>query len=94
MEISVRGWVAITHNSAYCLSVEQTPPSRTADPECTRINIYLEQLSRVVTQYHLQPLQDVLTDGAFSKVKCIDGGCALTLHQIGKLRCDANLRYL
>lgn len=94
LEISVLGWVDITHNSAYCLSVEQTPPSRAADPESTRIDIYLEQLRRVVTQYHLQPLQYVLTDGAFSKVKFIDGVCDLKLHHIGKLRCDANLRYL
>ena len=94
LEISVLGWVDITHNSAYCLSVAQTPPSLAAAPESTRSDTYLEQLRRVVTQYHLQPWQYVLTDGAFSKVKFIDGVCDLTLHQIGKLRCDANLRYL
>jgi hypothetical protein len=94
LEISVLGWVDITHNSAYCLSVEQTPPSRAADPEVTRIDTYLEQLRRVVTQYHLQPVRYVLTDGAFSKVKFLEGVCDLKLHQIGKLRCDAKLRYL
>ena len=94
LAISVLGWIDITHNSAYCLSVEQTPPSCAADPESTRIDTYLEQLRRIVTRYHLQPLQYVLTDGAFSKVKFIDGVCDLTLHQIGKLRCDAPLRYL
>jgi hypothetical protein len=94
LEISVLGWVDITHNSAYCLSVEQTPPGRAADAEATRIDTSLEQLRRVVTQYHLPFLPYVLTDGAFSKVKCIDGVCDLKLHQIGKLRCDANLRYL
>jgi hypothetical protein len=56
LEISVLGWVDITHKSAYCLSVEQTPPSLAAAPECTRIDTYLEQLRRVVIQYHLQPL--------------------------------------
>jgi DDE superfamily endonuclease len=94
LEISVRGWVDITPNRAYGLSVEQTSPRRAADAEATRIATYLEQLSRVVTQYPLQPLQYVLTDGAFSKGKVIDGVCDLKLHQIGTLRCDANLRYL
>jgi DDE superfamily endonuclease len=94
LEVSVLGWVDITHNSAYCLSVEQTPPSLEADPETTRIDVYLEQLRRVVTQYPVQPLKYVLTDGAFSKIKFVDGVHDLTLDQIGKLRCDANLRYL
>jgi hypothetical protein len=91
---SVLGWVDITHHRAYCVSVEQTPPSRAADPEATRIDTSLGQLRRIVTQYHLQSLQDVLTDGAFSKGKFLDGVCDLKLHQIGKLRCDAKLRSL
>ena len=33
-------------------------------------------------------------DGYFSKKKFIDGVANLKLHQIGKLRCDANMRYL
>jgi hypothetical protein len=94
LEVSVLAWVDITHNSAYCLSVEQTSPSLEADPESTRIDAYLAQLRQVVTQYHLPPLKYVLTDGAFSKVKFVDGVCDLHLEQIGKLRCDANLRYL
>ena len=94
LEVSVLAWIDITHNSAYCLSVEQTPPSFGSDPESTRIDFYLEQLSRVVTQHHLHALRYVLTDGAYSKVKFIDGICRLALHQIGKLRGDANLRHL
>lgn len=94
LEVSVLAGVDITHNSAYCLSVEQTPPSLEADPESTRMAVYLAQLRQVVTQYHLPPLKYVLTDGAFSKIKFVDGVCDLNLEQIGKLRCDANLRYL
>jgi len=94
LEVSVLGWVDITANSAYGLSVEQTPPSLEANPESTRIDVYLAQLRRVVTQYHLYGLHYVRTDGAYSKVKFVDGVCGLNLHQIGKLRGDANLRHL
>jgi len=86
LEVSVLGWVDITANSAYGLSVEQTPPSLEANPESTRIDVYLAQLRRVVTQYHLYGLHYVRTDGAYSKVKFVDGVCGLNLHQIGKLR--------
>jgi DDE superfamily endonuclease len=92
--ISVLGWVDITHTSAYGVRVEPTPPSRAAAPAATRLDTSLEQLRRVVPQYHLQPLQDGRTDGAFSKVTFMEGVCDLTLHHMGKLRCDAHLRSL
>ena len=95
LEISTLAWLDITDHCAYCLSVEQTPPSaETADPETTRMDIYLDQLSRVVTTHDLRFLRYVVTDGAYSKQKFVAGVRALELHQIGKLRADAHLRYL
>jgi hypothetical protein len=95
LEISTLAWLDITGNCAYCLSVEQTPPSaETADPEATRMDISLDQLRRVVTAHDLRFLRSVVTDGAYSKQKFVAGVRALELHQIGKLRADANLRYL
>jgi len=95
LEISTLAWLDITGNCAYCLSVEQTPPSAdTADPEATRMDIYLDQLRRVVTAHDLRFLRYVVTDGAYSKQKFVAGVRALELHQIGKLRADANVRYL
>jgi len=94
LEISTLAWLDITDNCAYCLSVEQTPPSaETADPETTRMDVYLDQLSRVVTTHDLRFLRYVVTDGAYSKQKFVAGVRALELHQIGKLRADAHLRY-
>ena len=94
-EISTLGWLDITGNCAYCLSVEQTPPSaETSDPEATRMDVYLDQLRRVVTAHDLRFLRYVVTDGAYSKQKFVAGVRALELHQIGKVRADANLRYL
>jgi hypothetical protein len=95
LEISTLAWLDITDNCAYCLSVEHTPPSaETADPETTRMDVYLDQLSRVVTTHDLRFLRYVVTDGAYSKQKFVAGVRALELHQIGKLRADAHLRYL
>ena len=95
LEISTLAWLDITDNCAYCLSVEQTPPSaETADPETTRMDVSLDQLSRVVTTHDLRFLRYVVTDGAYSKQKFVAGVRALELHQIGKLRADAHLRYL
>jgi hypothetical protein len=95
LEISTLAWLDITDNCAYALSVEQTPPSaQTSDPEATRMDVYLDQLSRVVKAHDLRFLRYVITDGAYSKQKFVAGVRALELHQIGKLRADAHLRYL
>ena len=95
LEISTLAWLDITDNCAYGLSVEQTPPSaETSDPEATRMDIYLDQLSRVVKAHDLRFLRFVITDGAYSKQKFVTGVRALELHQIGKLRANAHLRYL
>ena len=36
----------------------------------------------------------VVTDGFYSKYKWVSGVVQLGLHTIGKLRCDANLKFL
>jgi hypothetical protein len=54
----------------------------------------LDHVTRVVQQHALYPLRYVVTDGYYSKQKFLDSVRALALHQIGKLRRDANLRYL
>jgi hypothetical protein len=114
LEISVLGWLDITTNQAYSLSVEQTPPqagtSREAEGKTphqsqgqatakaalddSRIDAYVAQVRRVVESYQLQWLKYVITDGYYSKVKFIDGLMEVGLHPIGKLRGDANMRYL
>lgn len=95
LEISTLAWLDLTGNCAYCLSVEQTPPSSDAsDAEATRMDSYLDQLRRVVTTHDLSFLRYVVTDGAYSKQKFVAGVRTLGLHHIGKLRADANMRYL
>ena len=95
LELSTLAWLDITDNCAYALSVEQTPPNAQAsDSEVTRMDVYLDQLGRVVKAHDLRFLRYVITDGAYSKQKFVAGVRALDLHQIGKLRADAHLRYL
>jgi len=66
LEISVLAWLDITDNCAYGLSVEQTPSTGEApEPETTRIDVYLEQLTRVVSEHHLRHLRYVITDGYY-----------------------------
>lgn len=94
LEIATLAWVDVTQNSAYMLSVEQTPTTLNHDAEQTRIDTYLAHIKRVVTTQQLQALQYLVADGYFSKQKFVDGICALEMHLISKLRRDARLRYL
>ena len=95
LEISTLAWLDLSDNCAYALSVEQTSAGvGTADSEATRMDVYLDQLRRVVKTHELTFLRYVVADGAYSKQKFVAGVRALGLHQIGKLRADANMRYL
>lgn len=60
----------------------------------SRLDVYVSQVRQVMESYPLQWLKYLITDGYYSKVKFIDGVTELGLHQIGKLRGDANMRYL
>ena len=95
LEISELGGLDVTDNCADALSIEQTPPPGPApDQELTRIEIYLDHVTRVVQPHALSPLRDVVTDGYDNQQKFLADVQALELHQIGKLRRDANLRDL
>lgn len=67
--------------------------SSTAGDE-SRVVAYLSQLRQVVQTYPLASLKYLVVDGYYSKVTFIDGVVELGLQMIGKLRSDANLRYL
>ena len=90
--------VDVNQKTAYNLSVQQTPANsssseKTEQPETTRIDHYLDQLEATVS-YLPSSLRYVVSDGFYSKVKWVNGVIDLKLEAIGKLRRDANLRYL
>jgi hypothetical protein len=91
LEINTLSVVNVTENTAYNLSTRQTPATNRDDE--SRIDYYLEHLK--LDRHALPPLiRYLVADGYYSKKKYIDGVVALGLHQIGKLRHDANLRWL
>ena len=91
LEISTLAIVNVTENTAYNISTRQTPAVNEKDK--TRVDYYLAHLQQ---DRHALPSQVryLAADGYYSKKKFIDGVTALGLHQIGKLRHDANLRWL
>jgi len=92
LEISVIAIVDVDTKQGYTLSVQQTPP---AQPESkkTRIDWYLEQLA-ATKPYLPKSVHHVVSDGFYSKIKWVDGVIGLGLDAIGKLRCDADMRYV
>ena len=91
LEISTLTVVNVTENTAYTLSTRQTPAMGNNDE--SRVDGYLNHLKQ--DRHALpSPIRYLVADGYYSKKKYLDGVAALDLHQIGKLRHDANLRWL
>lgn len=98
LEISAMAVIDVQKKIGYSLSVQQTPASvlssdKADQSEITRINHYLTQLE-ATSPYLPSSLRYVVSDGFYSKVKWVEGVTSLKLEAIGKLRRDANLRYL
>jgi len=91
LEISTLAVANVTENTAYNLSTRQTPA--TAKDDESRIDCYLNHLKQDRQSLPSQ-IRYLVADGYYSKKKYIDGAAGLDLHQIGKLRHDANLRRL
>jgi hypothetical protein len=68
-------------------------PVESVKSEPTRIDHYLEHL-KATRPYFPAGLKYLSVDGFYRKKKFVDGVMALDLQVIGKLRNDANLRYL
>ena len=83
---------------------KKSPTKKKNAPSPKRRRTYKEEEETLIDQY-LQQLRDakpflrerethVVVDGAFAKKKYVDGVCELDLQVVGKLRRDANMRYL
>ena len=97
LELSVIALIDPQRRDAYTVSARQTPP-RTDLASCAsvvegRTTFYLHQLEQIAPQLPKEA-RYVAADGYYAKKTYLDGVCRLGLHLIGKLRCDANLRYL
>lgn len=97
LELSVIALIDQQRREAYTVSALQTPPRTDLDPSESlvegRTAFYLRQLEQIAPQLPDQA-RYVAADGYYAKKTYLDGVCEVGLHLIGKLRCDANLRYL
>ncbi len=100
LEISMIAVVDVDETLGYALSVQQTPTaaisidSEVPDAEkSTRVDHYLAHLKATRASLPAN-VRYLVGDGFYSKLKWVDGVTELALEVIGKLRCDANLKYL
>ena len=91
LEISTLAVVDVDYNTAYHVSTRQTPPE-VKDGE-TRVNEYVRHFQE---DCHALPesVRYIATDAYYTKQGFTQAVLEKGYHQIGKMRCDANLRYL
>jgi len=96
LEISLVCVINVSTGKAWSFDVRQTPSGLSskegAGQDYTRIDFYLEQLLDCFVQ--LPQILYYTADGYYSKKKVLDVITAQNKHLIGKLRPDANLRYI
>jgi hypothetical protein len=91
LEISTLAVVDVDYNTAYPISTRQTP-SESKEGE-TRVHNYVRHFQKDC--YALpEEVRYVVTDAYYSKQLITQAILESGFDQIGKLRCDANLRYL
>lgn len=98
LELSVVAIVDIEQNTGYALSAQQTDANLSEAFKCksskgNRIDFYLGHLADCVS-YFPPGIRYVAADGFYSKYKWVNGVVSLGYHAIGKLRSDANLKFL
>ena len=102
LELSVVAIVDLAQNTGYALSAQQTEAGLSATSQAidqntpakgNRVAFYLAHLAHC-TSYFPSWIRYVAADGFYSKYKWVSGVVQLGLDAIGKLRCDANLKYL
>lgn len=105
LEISALAVVDIEQHTALTLSVTQTlsqeeirrngPDAYCEDKDVhtTRMQHYIDHIGKVAP-YLTDCEHYIVVDGSFANADFIDGITALNKDIVGKLRCDANCRYL
>lgn len=90
LEISTLALIDTRYQTAYHLSTRQTPAKMAKNS--TRIDWYAGHLKRDLKAVPSN-VRHLLVDGYYSKKKFIDDVRSNNLHQIGRLRHDARLRW-
>ncbi|MGF1535448.1 MAG: transposase [Elainellaceae cyanobacterium] len=102
LELSVVAIVDMVQNTGYTLSAQQTEAglstsskskAEASSTKGNRIEFYLAHLAYCMS-FFPSWVRYVVADGFYSKYKWVSGVVQLGFDAIGKLRCDANLKYL
>ena len=102
LEWSVVGVVDLDQHTGYSISAQQTEAGLTARAKeaaetgkrlGNRVDFYLAHLA-YCRSYFPQRVKHLVGDLFYSKLKWIEGLRVLDLHAVGKLRQDANVKYL
>ncbi len=102
LEWSVVAVVDLAQKTGYTLSAQQTeaglgaqatPTADESKPLKSRVDFYLGHLA-YCTPYFPAGIRYVVADGFYSKYKWVTGVVQLGFHAIGRLRSDANLKFL
>jgi hypothetical protein len=92
LEVSLVAVVDVETETGYAVLAQQTFTQKEF-PALTRMDYYLLHLETVRPQLP-SSVRYLAVDGYYAKEPFVTGACALDLHVISKLRCDANLRYV
>ena len=91
LEISTLAVVDVDYNTAYHVSTRQTP-AELKEGE-TRVHEYVRHFKEDCHALH-ETVRYIATDAFYSNQLITEAILEKGYHQIGKMRCDANLRYL
>jgi hypothetical protein len=90
LEMSLICLVDMKANTAYSLDAKQTLDN----DEGTRIDTYGKQVILLAPKLRGMGIRYLAADAYYSKIKFVRATCGAGLDMVGKLRCDAHLRWL
>lgn len=98
LEMSTICVVDLKSNTAYALDNQQTidtaPTGSKQEKDETRVDHYAQQVIRVSDDLKSLGIEYLACDSYYSKIKFVDAVTQTGLHCVGKLRNDANLKWL
>ena len=101
LELSLIAVGDVELNTAYGLSAKQTNDDELSascaaesDDSSTRIDLYVQQVEAIKNRLTALGIQYIAADAAYSKVKFVNGVLDAGFNLVGKLRHDANLKWL
>lgn len=90
LEASLISVVDLRSNTAYAIEAQQTLDQ----PDRTRADLYAEHVLKVAPCLRKLNITHIACDAWYSKRKFVEPVCAAGFHVVGKLRTDADLKWL